>query len=100
MDKVKGVSKTGDHAVIPVKTPAEGASEGELVVIQNPTEGFALNTYTTSVFMDGYKKEDFVAGKTTADQRYEGVRLNVPSSDKSQSVKYNADLTWTLTVEP
>lgn len=86
----------GKHSVIPVAND-EG---GELVVLNNPTAGFTVNSYTTSIFTNNYVSEDYSTEKTPTASKYEGVKLNVPASDQSQAESYKGALTWTLTVEP
>jgi len=100
-DKVAGVALSetdefGAYSTIPVKSD----TQDELVVLENKTPGFTLNSYTSSVFRNSYIEEDYDATKTPTASRYEGVKLNVPASDQSQAKAYSADLTWTLTVEP
>ncbi|GGC97152.1 WxL domain-containing protein [Enterococcus wangshanyuanii] len=100
-DKVVGTALDqtdgfGSFSTIPVA----GDSQGDLVVLENKTEGFTLNSYTSSVFANSYLEADYDATKTPNAERYEGVKLNVPASDQSQAKAYSADLTWTLTVEP
>lgn len=97
-DKVTGVNLSqtdefGTYASIPV---ASVDSADELVVLESKTAGFTLNSYTSSVF-----SADYAEDSNTADEsRYEGIRLNVPSSDQAQAKPYAAKLTWSLTVEP
>ncbi|OJG97818.1 hypothetical protein RV18_GL003832 [Enterococcus termitis] len=100
-DKVAGVAldksdEFGAFSTIPVASD----SQDELVVLENKTEGFTLNSYTSSIFANSYLEENYDATKTPNAERYEGVKLNVPASDQSQAKAYSADLTWTLTVEP
>lgn len=100
-DKIAGVAldKTdefGAYSTIPVASD----SQDELVVLENKTPGFTLNSYTSSVLANNYLEEEYDAAKTPTAERYEGVKLNVPASDQSQAKAYSANLTWTLTVEP
>ncbi|MCA5014492.1 MULTISPECIES: WxL domain-containing protein [unclassified Enterococcus] len=100
-DKVAGVAmdttdEFGSFSTIPVV----GDTQGELVVLENKTEGFTLNSYTSSVFADSYTEENYDPAKTPSAERYEGIKLNVPASDQSQAKAYSTNLTWTLTVEP
>lgn len=80
--------------------PVAGDTQSELVVLNNQTPGFTLNSYTSSVFASNYLEEDYTVEKTPAVGRYDGVRLNVPASDRSKATAYSSTLTWTLTVEP
>ena len=86
----------GNHSIIPV-TNAEG---GDLTVLDNPTAGFTVNSYTSSVFSNDYLEENYTPELTPEAGKYTGVKLNVPASDQSQAKAYKAELTWTLTVEP
>lgn len=100
-DKVAGVAldqadEFGTYATIPVQSD----TQDELVVLENKAAGFTLNSYTSSIFKNGYVEEEYDEIKAATATRYEGVKLNVPASDQSQAKAYSADLTWTLTVEP
>ncbi|ALS02538.1 hypothetical protein ATZ33_14470 [Enterococcus silesiacus] len=100
-NKVSGIAlgekdEFGEFSTIPVKND----TQDELVVLENKTAGFTLNSYTSSIFRNSYVEGNYDATKTPTEARYEGVKLNVPASDQSQVATYSADLTWTLTVEP
>jgi hypothetical protein len=80
--------------------PVAAENQNDLVVLENKTAGFTLNSYTSAVFEANYAQENYTAEAAPAASRYEGVRLNVPASDQVQAEAYKASLTWTLTVEP
>ncbi|MTD41894.1 WxL domain-containing protein [Erwinia sp. CPCC 100877] len=86
----------GAYSEIPVGIE----NQNDLVVLENKTAGFTLNSYTSAVFENDYAAENYDAATTAAAARYEGVKLNVPASDQVQAKAYKASLTWTLTVEP
>jgi hypothetical protein len=80
--------------------PVAAQNQSDLVVLENKTAGFTLNSYTSAVFENNYDAANYDATKTAAASRYEGIKLNVPASDQVQAKAYKASLTWTLTVEP
>ncbi|MFK4568279.1 WxL domain-containing protein [Enterococcus sp. UD-01] len=80
--------------------PVAAENQNDLVVLENKTAGFTLNSYTSAVFENNYDTADYDATKTASAARYDGVKLNVPASDQVQAEAYKASLTWTLTVEP
>lgn len=100
--KVDGVainqsdSNFGLYAEIPVV----GDTAGDLTVLNNKTAGYTVNSSTSSIFETGYLATNYDETKTPTAEKYDGVKLNVPASDKSQAKEYKAKLTWTLTVEP
>lgn len=96
-DNIKGVSLNEKNPYNSIPVGKEG---DELTVLASTKPGFTNASTTSAVFINDYAADKYTPESSKSEVAYDGIKLNVPASDKSKAKLYKTDLTWTLTVEP